>query len=597
MKMITFYKSSVFLKIVFVLSIAIIFFISAVTYKHITEISKTTVKLSHTYNVTLKLEKLFALVKDLEISKRDYVLTQDETIKFSVKILRKNIENSIDDIQKLTIDNPVQQKNIVHLKELIHKKYQVIDTLLVKDLKKDTAVDKLTEDLLSGQSIIYEIQHQVEKMMQLEGSILSERQSNYLDIIGFTPIFIYLILLITITLIIIAYVKINKDIEAVKRFNDNLLVANESSRLAEEIGSFGKWEWDIENNKYTYSNNIYKLLGHEPQSFEPSLDNFLKHVHPDDIQYVKTILDKMMDTKLFYPFKYRIIRANDGQIRHFFANNRLIKDKSNKEFLLGTTTDITDEVLANKAIEERNRELELNNNELQAFNYVASHDLQEPLRKIQTFISRLADSEMDNLSESGQTFLKRIQAASLRMRLLIDDLLQFSRTTRTEKISETVDLNELLENSKLELNQNIEDKNAEIRNDILPILNVIPFQIQQLFTNLINNSLKYSKENIPPQIDITVSKTNAEKEELLPENSNKTFHKIVFKDNGIGFEQEYAEKIFILFHRLHNREEYDGTGIGLAICKKIVENHKGYIFAQSEKGKGATFIIYLPTES
>ena len=180
------------------------------------------------------------------------------------------------------------------------------------------------------------------------------------------------------------------------------------------------------------------------------------------------------------------------------------------------------------------------------------------------------------------------------MRILIDDLLQFSRTNKGEKIYEVSDLNVLFENAKQELNQIVEEKNAEIIKTELPRISVIPFQIQQLFTNIIGNSLKYSKEEISPIIKINSSLVISQDEEKLPKSKDK-FYKITIEDNGIGFDQEYADKIFILFNRLHNKNEYSGTGIGLAICKKIVENHRGYIFAEGKPEIGTTITIYLPT--
>jgi light-regulated signal transduction histidine kinase (bacteriophytochrome) len=232
-----------------------------------------------------------------------------------------------------------------------------------------------------------------------------------------------------------------------------------------------------------------------------------------------------------------------------------------------------------------------------SFNYAASHDLQEPLRKIQTFVSRLSEKEENNLSDAGKEFMVRINSSVERMRILIEDLLQYSRTTKTEKVFEHSNLNDLLDNAIIDLAQFIEEKKATITNQTLPELKVIPFQIQQLFMNLINNSLKYSKADVAPEIKIACKKVTAADEEMLPKSSKDKFYKITFKDNGIGFEQEYSEKIFVLFNRLHNKNEYEGTGIGLAICKKIVDNHRGFIFATGKLDAGATFTIYLPEEN
>jgi len=178
--------------------------------------------------------------------------------------------------------------------------------------------------------------------------------------------------------------------------------------------------------------------------------------------------------------------------------------------------------------------------------------------------------------------------------VLINDLLQYSKANRSEKNLAPTNLNEVLSNSLMELSQNIEDKKAVINYSELPIINGIHFQMQQLFSNLLSNSLKYSKEDSTPIIDISYAEIIAKTETILKDKSLKKYYKINFTDNGIGFEQEYAEKIFLLFNRLHGKTEYQGTGVGLAICKKIVENHKGYIFANSKSGEGATFTIYLP---
>jgi len=265
-----------------------------------------------------------------------------------------------------------------------------------------------------------------------------------------------------------------------------------------------------------------------------------------------------------------------------------------KKQLIGTTADVTEDIRNYDIIEQRNRELELNNKELSTFNYVASHDLQEPLRKIQTFLSRLELKENDNLSDKGKLYIEKIKSSSSRMRLLIDDLLQYSRTSKSEKKFVETNMNMLLEQAKDELSDSIASNNAHIIIDNLPSMEVIPFQIQQLFTNLINNSLKYRQEGIDPKIEIRYNEVLSKSVEFLKPSLHKFHHHITIKDNGIGFDQSYAEKIFILFKRLHSRDEYSGTGIGLSICKKIVENHNGAIVASGIPNNGAQFDIYLP---
>ena len=232
--------------------------------------------------------------------------------------------------------------------------------------------------------------------------------------------------------------------------------------------------------------------------------------------------------------------------------------------------------------------------ELTEFNHVASHDLQEPLRKIQTFISRIEEKEQNNLSDNAKIYFERIKNAASRMRILIDDLLQYSRTNRTKNNFETVDLNTTIENAIVELSELIHEKDASINYDLLPTINGVEFQLTQLFINIISNSLKYAKEHEVPIISITCEEINAKNDPNLNSTESKPFYKITFTDNGIGFEQEHAEKIFNLFQRLHGKTDYPGTGVGLAICKKIVDNHNGYIFAKGEPNIGASFSIYFP---
>jgi PAS domain S-box-containing protein len=245
-------------------------------------------------------------------------------------------------------------------------------------------------------------------------------------------------------------------------------------------------------------------------------------------------------------------------------------------------------------LEEKNTELEKMNKELQSFAYISSHDMQEPLRKIQIFATRIIEKELDKLSENAKEQFQKMQNAAKRMQTLIEDLLAYSRTKASERQLEKTDLNKIIEEVKDDLKEELNEKHATIETAELCDAEVIPFQFRQMMHNLIGNSLKFSIPDQPPHIKIEsqiVKGIKLNNEKLSPE--SKYCH-ISITDNGIGFEPEFKEKIFEVFQRLHRKDQYKGTGIGLAIVKKIVENHNGEITAESEVGKGARFDIFIP---
>ncbi len=277
------------------------------------------------------------------------------------------------------------------------------------------------------------------------------------------------------------------------------------------------------------------------------------------------------------------------------------QEKENRAAELG----IANKELAFQSEEKEKRAIELiaANKELQSFAYVSSHDLQEPLRKIQTFTNRIIDKESATLSETGKDYFQRIQGAAKRMQTLIEDLLAFSRVNTGVQNFQNTNLTELLDELINDFKETIDEKGASIEISDLGTAYVIPFQFRQLMQNLIGNALKFSKVNTPAFIKISsqISKGNRLTKgnvRLLPGqlSQEKNYNHIKISDNGIGFEPRFQEQVFEVFQRLHGKEEYAGTGIGLAIVKKIVENHNGVITATSELGQGATFDIYIPEQ-
>ena len=264
-----------------------------------------------------------------------------------------------------------------------------------------------------------------------------------------------------------------------------------------------------------------------------------------------------------------------------------------KKYFLSAIVDITQRRNAELQVEEKNIELQKMNKELEAFTYISSHDLQEPLRKIQLFSGRIIATEKEQLSDTAKDYFNRMTDAAVRMQTLIQDLLRFSRIATTERKFEITDLNKIVDEVKAELQEVIETKRATIILGEMCKVKIIPFLFRQLIHNLISNSLKFSKPDIPPHITIT-GKIIPQRQSLIF-GGNSACH-ITYTDNGIGFEPQFSEKIFQVFQKLHGKEQYAGTGIGLAIVKKIVENHNGMITAESELGMGTTFNIYIPTD-
>jgi signal transduction histidine kinase len=248
----------------------------------------------------------------------------------------------------------------------------------------------------------------------------------------------------------------------------------------------------------------------------------------------------------------------------------------------------------NTELTEKNRELEITNEELDSFNYISSHDLQEPVRKIRTFASIIEATDYDKFTEKNKYNFQRLQHSAVRIQDLLQDLLIYSQLGKGQQHFELIPLKDAIEDAKTNMDVVIEQAKATITYENLPVVRGVHFQLEQLFENLINNSIKYKHLERAPNIHITCTHVETankpeDKALILP-----AYYKISVRDNGIGFDQRFVGKIFEPFSRLHSKQGYSGTGIGLTICKKIVHNHSGIIRAQSVVDEGTTIIIYLP---
>ena len=305
---------------------------------------------------------------------------------------------------------------------------------------------------------------------------------------------------------------------------------------------------------------------------------------------------------IYKPIKPELLRAKVAVFVELYSKNQQLMQQEKK--LLAANDFLQKEIeeknasevrvnLLNEQLIAKNESLKQMNEELDQFAYMASHDLQEPLRKIQVFSDKILKN--NNFDVDSQKYFGKIINSSKRMQNLINNLLDFSRHTVSSNDFKRTPLKDLVKNALTELEVEIEKSNAKINYDELPVVSAVPGLMQQLFYNLFSNAIKFRKPSEDLVIDVRSEKMDPnDLSNFTKYDNDKNFYKITVQDNGIGFDEKYAEDIFRVFKRLHSYHEFEGTGVGLSICKKIVEKHNGFIRAESKIDKGSTFIIGLP---
>ncbi len=419
-------------------------------------------------------------------------------------------------------------------------------------------------------------------------------------------------------------------------------ISEDRLQLALESAEMGVWEWSVTEANIYWSEELYRLHGCTPDEVGDLLENYtmlVERIHPDDFNTVQAIVINSLKTGDDYDVEYRF-RMPDGSYRWLYIKGRMyVDDDQNPVRIAGTAQDVTArklaEIAAARELEDRkraeaelkkltetleqrvrartdelevanaklqaevtertraerelaraNRRLTQSNRELQDFAYVASHDLKEPLRKIATFADLMRVDCDAELGEEGLFYIERMQESAGRMTSLINDLLDFSRVKTSGDPFSTIELNDVVDQVLSDLDVRIRESAASIHVDDLPSIDADPTQMRQLFQNLISNALKFRRDDTPPVISVrslTTRTTGLDEEKTC---------RLLVEDNGIGFEEQYADRVFSPFQRLH--KSYEGTGMGLAICRRIVERHHGMISVKSRTGHGTTFTIDLP---
>lgn len=322
-------------------------------------------------------------------------------------------------------------------------------------------------------------------------------------------------------------------------------------------------------------------------------------IHPDDRAAFETgvIACAALQENRTHAFTCRLNR-NENSSTSWQLTGRLLQDNESPSILF-FAQDVSEQVhrdMKAQEMEQKINELKRSNKDLEEFAYIASHDMHEPLRKVHSFADRLKSKYSVSVEEEAKGYLDRILAATQSARLMIDGLMEFSRLTRTTFGFQTVNMNELVKDVLGDLELKIEETGTRLDVEHLPTIEAIPIQMKQLFTNIILNAIKFRKEDVTPHIRIQSRQPDREENALHHLAPAMQYCQFTITDNGIGFEEEHAETIFQMFQRLNGKSEFPGSGIGLALCKKIAETHHGTITANSHPGKGTVITIILPIE-
>jgi len=371
-----------------------------------------------------------------------------------------------------------------------------------------------------------------------------------------------------------------------KNTEDDLKLMNERFQLVAEAADEAIWDWDIEGKSIYWNQAFYKLSGYKKEEIpKGDFEWWIKLLKEEDrlrlfLDFLETIKNPKKEK---WHQEYSIKKA-DGSYMDILAKGKLIRNKKGKVIrMVGAFTDISAQKNQEDSLRYLNQQLETSNQELEQFAYAISHDLQEPLRMVVSFLERLENKYYNQIDDKGKKYIEFAVDGGKRMRRMIMDLLDYSRVGRRNGKLEQIDLNEIIEEVKA-LNKTLIDESAAIiKSNLMPTITAYRSPVLQVFHNVISNALKYQNKGVSPEIIINFK-------------SIEDYIQIAIKDNGIGIDADFYDKVFAVFQRLHRREEYSGTGMGLAIVKKVITGFGGNVWIDSKVGEGSTFYFTIPKE-
>jgi signal transduction histidine kinase len=567
-------------RFIYVMTTLFLMGLSIYSFYQIKSLFQSSNLMLHANQVKGTLSSISAKLFEAETNNRGFLLTGDSLmiLKRDRAILVIGQERML--LDRLVKDNDAQKQHLAVLGSAINEK---INSMIAISLEGNPVIipSDLRDSINNGVRKMDVVHAYLMQMINEESDFLERRTQMFTRLSLVAPLYIIVLFLGALFILFYSYLRLNAELRQSQMLHSTLLKqGNDREALAEEL---------IRTNQ------------------EPAFQNEEKEKRASELVIANLELGFQNERKA--KLADELIIANQE-----LAYQNEEKEKRASELVIAnlelgfqneTKAKLADELIVanhelafqNEEKEKRAAELSKANKELQLFLNISSHDLQEPLRKIQMSASRISEADYEGLSPKGRDHFVKMQEAARSMQTLIEDLLTYSRTNTEERKFETTDLRVLIDEVRDELKEAIEEKQAVFEVPENYTANVIPFQFRQLMHNLFTNALKFSLPGKPPHIKISIAPRLGSDCHQPLLRQDKEYHHITISDNGIGFDPVYNEKIFEVFQRLYGKETYKGTGIGLAIVKRIVENHEGLVTATGELNKGACFDIYIPTNN
>lgn len=566
--------------------------IAYITWRSTQAFINTAASVAQTHQTLEIEEKLLRHLMEMESDRRGFLLTGDEQQLATFERSRLALWESVAELESMIADTPEQAARINRLEKLFGRSRALQQLAIEARRTGDIASAQAAFAAPEAAALQAQIRGVLQEFEDAERAILVERGNRTRWIGRATTAVIVLSAIIALVAVIIAGRLILRDIAARRRAEEAL--ADQHNLLSSIIDAMPdhvyvkdvKGRYILDNRAHRHYLGLAESGGIEGKTVYDFFPKELAELYDADDQKVLESGESM---------RHREEPGSPDSSVDWLSTTKVPLREANGQILglVCVSSDITEQKAAEEKLRRSAAQLERSNAELANFASVASHDLQEPLRKIQAFGDRLKVKCSDALGDLGRDYLERMQNAAQRMQVLIQDLLKLSRVTSRAQPFEQCDLAEIARAVVTDLEVAIEQTGARVEVGPLPTIYADCLQMRQLFQNLISNGLKFHRAGEKPEVLVS-GKVYPMVDQLPGRTSQAEVCRIIVQDNGIGFDDKFAEQIFVVFQRLHARTEYEGTGIGLAVCRKITDRHGGTIVAKSSDGHGATFIVTLP---